>query len=282
MQKIKTVLRLAGLGLSQRQIALSCQVGQATVSDYLRRAAAAGIRWPEVADWDEDRLRASLTAASNPALNWRKADDSGYAEIRRELKTHKHLPLQLLWQEYRDRQPDGYGYSRYCGRRMGAARLHRIKGCWTSGVDLRRAAESGDRGASHCASVRLDAFRRGVSFVAGEVRDARKNLLRALTLGMLVGAVLYLSANAAYLKVMTVSQIAGADRVGADLATRCMGRVGGAFVATTVLLSIIGAVNGCILTGARLPFAQARDGLFVARFGRVRPRFRTPRIRDSM
>lgn len=43
MHKIKTVLRLAGLGLSQRQIALSCQIGQATVSDYLRLAVAAGL-----------------------------------------------------------------------------------------------------------------------------------------------------------------------------------------------------------------------------------------------
>ena len=115
MQKIKTVLRLAGLGLSQRQIALSCQVGQATVSEYLRMAAAAGINWPDIADWDEDRLRASLAPASIPAPNWRKADDPDYAEIRRELQTHKHLTLQLLWQEYREHQPDGYGYSRYCG-----------------------------------------------------------------------------------------------------------------------------------------------------------------------
>jgi hypothetical protein len=101
MQKIKTVLRLAGLGLSQRQIALSCQVGQATVSDYLRMAAAAGIKWPDIADWDEDRLRASLSPASIPAPNWRKAGDPDYAEIRRELQTHKHLTLQLLWQELR-------------------------------------------------------------------------------------------------------------------------------------------------------------------------------------
>ncbi len=42
MHKIKTVLRLAGLGLSQRKIALSCQIGQATVSDHLRLAVAAG------------------------------------------------------------------------------------------------------------------------------------------------------------------------------------------------------------------------------------------------
>jgi APA family basic amino acid/polyamine antiporter len=115
-----------------------------------------------------------------------------------------------------------------------------------------------------------------VSFVAGEVRDPQKNLLRSLVLGMAAVAVLYVSANIAYLKVMTVAQIAATDRVGADLATLTMGRIGGAFVSLTVLLSIVGAVNGCILTGARIPFAQARDRLFFARFGEVHPRFQTP------
>jgi len=115
MQKIKTVLRLAGLGLSQRQIALSCQVGQATVSDYLRMAAAAGLKWPDIADWDEDRLKIALAPSSVPAPSWRKTGDPDYVEMRRELQTHKHLTLQLLWQEYRQQQPDGYGYSRYCG-----------------------------------------------------------------------------------------------------------------------------------------------------------------------
>ena len=115
MHKIKTVLRLAGLGLSQRQIALSCQIGQATVSDYLRLAVAAGLKWPDIADWDEDRLRTALAPSSIPASNWRKTDDPDFAEIRRELQTHKHLTLQLLWQEYREKHPNGYGYSRYCG-----------------------------------------------------------------------------------------------------------------------------------------------------------------------
>jgi APA family basic amino acid/polyamine antiporter len=115
-----------------------------------------------------------------------------------------------------------------------------------------------------------------VSFVAGEVRDPQKNLLRSLVLGMAAVTVLYVSANAAYLKVMTVAQIAATDRVGADLATRTMGPIGGTLVSLTVLLSIIGAVNGCILTGARLPFAQSRDGLFFAGFGKVHPRFQTP------
>jgi basic amino acid/polyamine antiporter, APA family len=115
-----------------------------------------------------------------------------------------------------------------------------------------------------------------VSFVAGEVRDPRKNLLRSLVLGMAAVAVLYVSANVAYLKVMTVAQIAATGRAGADLATRTMGPIGGTFVSLTVLLSIVGAVNGCILTGARIPFAQARDRLFFARFGEVHPRFQTP------
>jgi basic amino acid/polyamine antiporter, APA family len=115
-----------------------------------------------------------------------------------------------------------------------------------------------------------------VSFVAGEVRDPQKNLLRSLVLGMAAVGVLYISANIAYLKVMTVAQIAATDRVGADLAVRVLGPIGGTLVSVTVLLSIIGAVNGCILTGARIPFAQARDSLFFARFGEVHPRFQTP------
>ncbi len=114
MHKIKAVLRLAGLGLSQRQIALSCQIGQATVSDYLRLAEQAGLKWPEVADWDEGRLRATLLPAQRPTPAWRKGAEPDFAAMRRELQTHKHLTLQLLWQEYREQQPKGYGYSRYC------------------------------------------------------------------------------------------------------------------------------------------------------------------------
>ena len=115
-----------------------------------------------------------------------------------------------------------------------------------------------------------------VSFVAGEVKDPHRNLERSLVLGMAVVAALYIFANVAYLKVMTVAEIAATERVGADLATRTMGAAGGAFVSLTVLLSIIGAVNGCILTAARIPFAQARDGLFFARFAEVHRRFQTP------
>ena len=56
MRKIREVLRLHSLGLSQRQIAAIFAVGQATVSEYLKAAEAAELKWPEVADWSEDRL----------------------------------------------------------------------------------------------------------------------------------------------------------------------------------------------------------------------------------
>jgi APA family basic amino acid/polyamine antiporter len=115
-----------------------------------------------------------------------------------------------------------------------------------------------------------------VSFVAGEVKEPERNLLRSLTIGMTAVGFLYVFANVAYLKVMTVPQIAATERVGADLATRTMGPIGGTFVSLAVLLSIVGAINGCILTAARIPFAQARDQMFPAAFGEVHPRFQTP------
>ena len=96
MHKIKAVLRLAGLGLSQRQIALSCQIGQATVSDYLRLADQAGLRWPDVADWDEDRLLAALSPPQRTAPVWRKTAEPDFSAMRCELQTHRHLTLSLI------------------------------------------------------------------------------------------------------------------------------------------------------------------------------------------
>jgi APA family basic amino acid/polyamine antiporter len=115
-----------------------------------------------------------------------------------------------------------------------------------------------------------------VSFVAGELKDPQRNLPRALALGMTLVIALYVGANLAYLRLLPVAVIAHTERVGAEVAARAMGPMGGPILSVVVLLSIIGAINGNILTGARIPFAQAQDGLFFARFGRMHPRFRTP------
>jgi len=121
-----------------------------------------------------------------------------------------------------------------------------------------------------------------VSFVAGEVKSPGRNLPASLALGMGVVMALYVSANLAYLHVMTIPEIAATERVGAAVAERVLGPSGAAALSMVVLLSIVGAINGCILTGARIPFAQARDGLFFASFGKIHPRFETPAFAIAM
>src|SRR5215467_10693947 len=115
MRKVKEVLRLRfGLGLQQSQIARSCSIGQATVHRYLQKAAGAGLSWPLPEDIDDRRLEELLFPATTrrPARSTRPLPD--FAEVRRQLQTHKHLTLQLVWEEYRETAPDGYGYSRFC------------------------------------------------------------------------------------------------------------------------------------------------------------------------
>jgi transposase len=114
VRKIKEVLRLHSLGLSQRQIAASCAVGQATVSEYLKTAEAVGLKWPDIADWGEDRLLEAAGPSREKTVARKQVPEPDYAAIRHELQTNKHVTLQLLWEEYREKNPDGYRYSRFC------------------------------------------------------------------------------------------------------------------------------------------------------------------------
>ena len=115
MRKIKEVLRLKfELGLANRQIARSCSVNHSTVADYLSRAKAAGLDgWPLPADLDDEGLEGRLFPArpTTPAPT-RTAPD--WAAIHDELRSQKHVTLQLLWQEYKQSNPEGYQYSRFC------------------------------------------------------------------------------------------------------------------------------------------------------------------------
>lgn len=115
-----------------------------------------------------------------------------------------------------------------------------------------------------------------MSFVAGEIRDPKRNILRALMAGVLIVMAVYLSANLAYLKLLSPAEIATSTRVGADLAERTLGKSGAAFVSLTILLSIIGSLNGRFLTQARVYFAQAQDGLFFRQFAAIHPVYKTP------
>jgi APA family basic amino acid/polyamine antiporter len=117
-----------------------------------------------------------------------------------------------------------------------------------------------------------------VSFIAGEIKDPKRNLPLALAIGLTAVIGVYVLINAAYLRVLSIPEIAATPRVGALLAERTMGSAGGAFLACAILISIAGAMNGWAMTAPRIFFAQARDGMFLPAFARVHPRYRTPHI----
>ena len=112
MRKIRDVLRQAAAGMSSRKIAAGLAVSKTTIQNCLKRAEAAGVSWPLPDDVTDERLEAQLypppetiPADQRPLPDW--------AEVHRELK-RKGVTLELLWQEYRDQHPTGYGYSRFC------------------------------------------------------------------------------------------------------------------------------------------------------------------------
>lgn len=116
MRKIKEVLRLRNeLKLDQRQIARSCSVSVSTVHEYLKRAAAADIGWPLLDGWDDGRLEAALfPRPDTPPQPTTRKSPPDFAAIHEQLQRHRDVTLQLVWEEYRDANPDGYGYSRFC------------------------------------------------------------------------------------------------------------------------------------------------------------------------
>jgi len=115
MRKFNEVLRLRfELGLSQDQIARSCSISQASVSNCLKRARAAGVSWPLPEGWDEARLEEALFGHPLRRLDRTQRPTPDFARLHQELQSHPHLTLQLLWEEYRQNHPDGYGYSRFC------------------------------------------------------------------------------------------------------------------------------------------------------------------------
>ena len=115
-----------------------------------------------------------------------------------------------------------------------------------------------------------------LSFVAGEIRNPQRNVLRALTYGTLLVAALYLLANLAYMRVLPISAIAASEHVGADAAASVFGAAGGKVVSLLILISVLGTLNGCFMTSPRVYFAQAADGLFFRKFAEIHPLNGTP------
>jgi transposase len=114
MRKLKEVLRLHSIGMSQHQIARSCSISQSTVHEYISAAESTGVPLPVPENWDDTQTERALFPHRPASAVWRKHAEPDWAKIHRELLTHRNLTLQLVWHEERESNPEGYGYSRFC------------------------------------------------------------------------------------------------------------------------------------------------------------------------
>ena len=115
MRHIEEILRLRHEGgRTQREIASGCGLAQSSVHQVLARARAAGLGWPLPEGLDEPALHQRLYGRPPSLAASRRRAEPAFEQLHQELKKHKHLTLQLLWEEYRAEQPGGYGYSRFC------------------------------------------------------------------------------------------------------------------------------------------------------------------------
>jgi len=117
-----------------------------------------------------------------------------------------------------------------------------------------------------------------VSMVASEIRQPQRSLPLALIGGTLAVIVIYLAANAAYFHVLSAQQVGASERVAAEMMGRVVGGWGANAVAVAAMISIFAALNGSILSGARVPYAMARDGRFFAPVARVNAAYHTPGV----
>jgi transposase len=113
MRKIEEILRLKfEAGLSHRAIAQSCSVSPSTVSEYVTHAKAAGLSWPLPDGLSAEALDELLFPQRGPTSR-RNITQPDWAEVHKELR-RKSVTLSLLWVEYRQQHPEGYGYSQFC------------------------------------------------------------------------------------------------------------------------------------------------------------------------
>lgn len=117
-----------------------------------------------------------------------------------------------------------------------------------------------------------------VTFVSGEVRRPERYLPLALFIGTSAVIGIYLATNAAYLHILNMAEVAQSKLVAADVASRLAGSIGVRLVSIAVMISAFGTLNGSMMTGPRIFFAMANEGLFFKKVAAVHRRFQTPYV----
>ncbi|MBN9295622.1 MAG: amino acid permease [Filimonas sp.] len=110
-----------------------------------------------------------------------------------------------------------------------------------------------------------------VTFIAGEMKNPKKNIGLSLFLGTLIVTIVYVAANLMYTAVLPLQEIASApkDRVAVSAAQSIFGNVGTYVIAVMIMISTFGCNNGLILSGARVYYTMAKDGLFFKKTGEL-------------
>lgn len=117
-----------------------------------------------------------------------------------------------------------------------------------------------------------------VGAIAGEVKEPQRTLPRVYLAAVGAVTVLYLAVNAVYMWMLPLERIASTSTVAPMVMEILAGGAGATLVTVIVVISTAGSTHGSIMTGARVSFAQARDGLLFAPLARVHPRFQTPDV----
>ncbi|MFM9329430.1 APC family permease [Paenibacillus mesotrionivorans] len=118
----------------------------------------------------------------------------------------------------------------------------------------------------------------GVTNMAGEIRNPAKTLPRVILGGVLFVMVVYILFNLAIFRALPFDTIINSKTPGADAADALFGNGGGAFITAGIIISVLGALNGYLMTAARVPQAMGEQGRvpFSRVLGAVHPRFKTP------
>lgn len=114
------------------------------------------------------------------------------------------------------------------------------------------------------------------TFIAGEIKEPRKNLPRGLILGVIGVVVLYLAANVVYVSVLGTTELAASSAPASEVMRRALGDFGARLIAAGIAISTAGFLSQSMLTAPRVYFAMAKDGLFFNVVGMVHPRTRAP------
>jgi amino acid transporter len=115
-----------------------------------------------------------------------------------------------------------------------------------------------------------------LNLVGSEVENPQRNFPRALVGGVAFVAVIYLLFSAACLKVLPFAAVAASSHIASDVVAHVAGRGAALWITVAMAISALGSMNSSVLSGARVPYAMARDGIFFEIAGGIHPRYRTP------